>query len=194
MVLDPHQYGKVVIELIENAELPPLGPGTPNPDEAVLAMLDALSPETLFATGRVSGPNRGDPDMGACCVTGLWLLHNYLTESHTLSQCIETQEGSYWHGIMHRREPDFSNAKYWFHRVGEHPVYEQMPAAVVAAGGCDGAASELASLGEQWDPMAFIDLCEEAIRGGSPELTALCRKISQAEWRILFDFCFQRAA
>ena len=52
--------------------------------------------------------------MAACCLAGVWLLHDYLDESHTISQRIDTPSGSFWHGIMHRREGDFSNAKYWF--------------------------------------------------------------------------------
>ena len=45
--------------------------------------------------------------MAACCLCGLWLLHDFLDESHSLSQEITTDTGSYWHGIMHRREPDY---------------------------------------------------------------------------------------
>ena len=60
--------------------------------------------------------------MAAACLAGLWLHHNFLDESHTLSQDIDTTTGSYWHAIMHRREGDYGNAKYWLHRVGASDV------------------------------------------------------------------------
>lgn len=46
--------------------------------------------------------------------------------SHTVSQGIEGTTGSYWHGIMHRREGDFSNSHYWFNKVGGHPVIDEV--------------------------------------------------------------------
>ena len=60
------------------------------------------------------------------CIAGLWLLWDYLDESHHVSQSLETPEGSYWHGIMHWREPDYGNSKYWFRRVGQHAIFPQL--------------------------------------------------------------------
>src|SRR5438105_2571808 len=120
----------VIAELIHSEFLPPLGPGVAN--EEVHAKLNSLHIETVFAAQPLQ-----DHDMAKCCLAGLWLLHNYLDESHKISQEIETPSGSYWHGLMHRREPDFGNAKYWFRRVGRHPIFESLreQAARRAAGG-----------------------------------------------------------
>jgi arylamine N-acetyltransferase len=64
-----------------------------------------------------------DPDRIAVAA-GLWQMNGFLDRSHELSQSIEgkgrNRAGDYWHAIMHRREPDYSNAKYWFRRVGQH--------------------------------------------------------------------------
>ncbi len=57
---------------------------------------------------------------------GLWLYVDELDRSHTLSQGIEDSTGSFWHGIMHRREGDFSNSHHWFNKVGEHAAMAQI--------------------------------------------------------------------
>src|SRR5438067_362975 len=102
--------------------LPALGAGSPN--EAVRPQLAAMSVETAFADHKVV-----DRNAAHCCLSGLWLLHDFLDESHKISQEIETIEGSYWHGIMHRREPDYGNARYWFRRVPKHDIFEPLAAA-----------------------------------------------------------------
>jgi hypothetical protein len=187
MGFTPQDYGDAIGDLIDRADLPPLGPGSPYAnDEAARDRLASTDPETLFADRSVA-----DSTMATCCLSALLLLHNDLDGSHTLSQSVKTAEGSFWHGIMHRREPDFPNAKYWFNRLGQHPVFEQLQDAVSAAGSCEGAETELAELRRCWDPYLFIDLCEHATRGGSPELSRVCRTIAQAEWRLLFDYCFR---
>lgn len=54
---------------------------------------------------------------------GLHLCNDSLDKSHSYSQEIEDDAtGCYWHGLMHRMEGDYSNAKYWFYQAGSHPA------------------------------------------------------------------------
>lgn len=44
-----------------------------------------------------------------------------LEEAHQLVQSIEGPVAAYWHGIMHRLEGDYWNAKYWFRQANPIP-------------------------------------------------------------------------
>jgi hypothetical protein len=164
---------------------PSLGPGTPN--EALRPQLEALKVENAFSGKRVV-----DHDAARCCLSAMWLWHDFLDESHTISQEIETVEGSYWHGIMHRREPDYGNAKYWFRRVPRHPIYEPLAKTLIFAGGeLTGPAKYLTEI-EIWDPFKFVDLCE-AIARDHADHEELARAIARSEWELLFDHCYRKA-
>lgn len=163
-------YGPAFAELLSEPRVMPLGPGEPN--TAVYQRLKTLTPEAAL-----KGHTIRDMDMARAALAGVWLYHDFLDESHTTSQSIDTPTGSYWHGIMHRREPDYANAKYWFRRVGDHPVFAsfQREAAEIGAGA-------------KWDPFRFIDVCEKAANGGPME--DACREIQMTEWWELFDHCY----
>ncbi len=185
--LDPHAYGPACSGLIPASQLGALGPGEPT--AALRQALKDLTPTTLCDPHPVR-----NAQMAACCLAGLWLRHNYLDKSHTISQGIATTTGSYWHGIMHRREPDHSNAKYWFHRVGDHGVFATLQAQVcqlLAGKGANHEADRLLSQ-RQWDPFLFVDLCE-AVAGSDTPGETTCRQVADLEWEILFDFCYRQA-
>jgi hypothetical protein len=186
---DPQAYGPVFAPLLAIDRRRPLDAGQPaaRPDVS----LKNLSVEAAFAH---VAEDVADIEMAACCVAGVWLLHDYLSESHNISQGIDTPSGSFWHGIMHRREGDFSNAKYWFRHVGAHSVFDSLGqrAAELAAVRGDESAIKKLTTGGAWDPFAFVDMCQAVVRGKS-DARDLCLDIQQAEWELLFGFCYREA-
>jgi hypothetical protein len=120
-------------------------------------------------------------------LAGLYLYFSCLDEAHEIAQTLETPEGSYWHAIMHRQEPDAGNAAYWFRRVGRHAVFPDLhdeAGRIVAAHPSAGV-----HLGDRWDPFAFVDLCEKARREPGSEREAVARQMQRAEWQLLFHYC-----
>ena len=111
---------------IEAADPPPIGEGTRVTEIAVVLrpIVERLPPKALAA---------------------LWLAANELDRSHRISQSIDDPDGSYLHGVMHRREGDFDNAKYWFRRASNHPVE---------------AALADAHPNDYRDAISFVDACQ----------------------------------
>lgn len=149
--------------------------------------LDPAIGKRIKASGLFAGSAHPE-----AATSGLWLYFSRLDESHEISQEISSSEGSFWHGIMHRREPDAGNAAYWFRRVGRHPVF---PALLKAAGEITASyPGPRFTLGGQWDPFAFIDLCERARQAPGSKTEEMAMEIQVAEWQLLFDYCARRPA
>jgi hypothetical protein len=169
---NPTVYGPVVAALMAESRLASLGPGSPEPE--VHVELHRFNPQSDL--GRPSS----DRDAARTCLAGLWLYFDYLDESHTISQDLGTTEGSFWHAIMHRREPDAWNSKYWWRRVGSHPVLSQLT-------------SEAPTLGYHYtNPLDFVDFCERVRDTGTTDET-LARQVQLLEWQLLFDHCYRKA-
>jgi hypothetical protein len=176
----------MIHEFLAAAPLNPLGPGRPN--AALVARLENRPLDSIFA-----GQTIRDRTMAQATLAGLYLLADDLDASHEISQSIHTPTGSYWHGIMHRREPDYGNAKYWFHRVGRHQVYEAVASAgrELARGLPDSTGTFLMS-DNPWDADRFVDLCARAAKIGGG-LEQLCRLIQRRECELLLELCYGAA-
>ena len=173
--LDPDAYGQLV----------PTGNG----NAAARDLLESTQPADLVAGKMVR------TDDAKAMLAGLWLYFDYLDESHTISQSLDNPTGSFWHAIMHRREGDFGNSKYWYARCQNHPAL----ATIAAAAGkhvnqmpADKSLLRLVATG--WNPSAFVDLAQAVHESPSDPRHALAVALQRLEWQILFDHCTRAAA
>lgn len=172
-----------VRELISTPETPFLGPG-PRLGVQSQAALSRQIDETLDAITLI-----GTRAELVRATVLLW--HDYFDAAHVIAQEIESRDGSYVHAILHRREPDYENAKYWFRRVRQHACFAKLAARAKALLGSSGDSilePKLLPRGE-WDSFAFVDACEAAARRASGDSQVrLLREIQRAEFEVLLEY------
>ena len=164
-------------------EPPDLGPG-PRPGVLSEAALEARL-AAFFQHSKVPEPKQ------ALLKSLALLWHDHLDAAHTIAQGIDNPDGAFVHGIMHRREPDYSNAGYWFRRVGRHTAFPELTkrsAELLASPKGRSLARELLPR-QEWDPFAFIAACERVIsRPRADEERQLVRELQRLEAHTLWDY------
>lgn len=184
---------------IQTAEVPRLSPLGDSPRRILCPggssrLSDRLRTRIRNLAGIAFPAN--SPDVTALRA-GLFQWHDALDESHECSQSIEGQgkhrAGDYWHAIMHRREPDYGNSKYWFRAVGRHPIFDELgrkAKPLIAAAAPEWQARLLK---DGWNPFAFVDLCENVADGRNEAWVTLAEAIQELEMLLLLDSTYQDA-
>lgn len=167
-------------DIVQTDDLPDLGPG---PRARVMAAHELV--RKLDAWLRQAGIE--EPARAYLRAAAL-LYHDHHDPAHDLVQEGHDADAALIHAILHRREPDYWNAKYWFRRIGEHAVYRQLAARVPALAG-EGPLRAMAhrlTMTGSVDPFALVDEVERVSRGraGGPESEFL-RRLQHAEFETL---------
>src|ERR1700710_901832 len=109
-MFDPHAYGDEVAKILalggDGERLMPLVRGKCSSPDA----------RELVRAAKVAPAQRA----------GLYLYFDCWDEAHNVAQEVNSAEGSYWHAIVHRQEPDAGNSGYWFRQVGTHPIFNAL--------------------------------------------------------------------
>jgi len=167
-----------------NEGLPKLAPHSRSLSKVLAGKIDAIG---------------DDSHHGIALRAGLALIHDDLDRSHEFAQSIEgvglLHLGDCWHAIMHRREPDYSNSKYWFRRVGTHPVAAELSKftnPILNNNSSQDSSWKRIAKNGNWGTMAFVDLCEQAARDEKSSLGIAARQIQWLEMLLLLRLCSQQ--
>ncbi len=191
-------YTPAIAEAIEKLEsgnpLPTLVPKKAWSSE-LTDVLESSSLDKLF-----EGQSLKNTTFGEAIKSGLLLWNDALDESHTISQGLMNQTGSYWHGIMHRREPDYPNAKYWFGRVGTHPIFPALRERTLEIfKEIPNPSDALTDIGktiasqENWDAYQLINWCEAAEGDPDPDVTRFLQQVQVEEIKLLLVYTYENA-
>jgi len=137
-------------------------------------------PDSLFPGARSA----------AGALAGILLMSGCWTEAHDTANDLHTAEGSYWHALVHRMEPDTWNSNYWFRKVGYHALFPKLlDEARAIAGGLNDAGAKWFPLGQRWDPERFNALCDQARTSADGNFVKAVEEIHTAEVHLLWEWC-----
>jgi len=134
-------------------------------DQAMALLTPRSGPtaEIRLLAEQVTSSLSGFPSLRA----GIWLYVDDLDRSHSISQNLSSAEGALWHAVMHRREGDFWNSKYWLRQAGDLSVLEAV----------------------YGDPFEFVDCVQKDHQNNPAQLVDFQRK----EWAALYQSCYTNA-
>ncbi len=134
---------------------------------------------------------RALPDESSALLRAVALLyHDQHDPAHDLVADRNDVTSAFIHGILHRREPDYWNARYWFRRCEMHSAYSILAGNIARWNG-PGEPETIRGLilPGSFDPFAFVDACERHARDpvNSPAVSIL-RKIQHAEFEAMVQY------
>jgi len=154
-------------------------------------MLEMLKPVNVLAKPVANASQVSSGRIHAhLAIAGLWLLHDALDDAHKICQKYEEGEGAqtaaFWHASLHRREGDFSNAKYWYSLAGKHAALNTL-ASHASQLTREFAANKMIFkiTARGFDPSAFVDFCEAAHEDPRSHQHGAAVMLQRLEWQVL---------
>ena len=162
-------YSAFITDFLHDVHLPRISAREPAPDQRMIHRVAAIEDHEIAKT---NGQKAG------CIRSLLYVAAGGLDEAHRIVQGISSNDGAYIHGMVHRIEDDFDNARYWFRRAGAHPASAAMHSRAIA---------DRLTVASQpvWDPILVTDLVETSRTAG---VTEDLRAVLTIEFEVLLGF------
>jgi hypothetical protein len=165
-------YPAFVSDILRNARSPRVSAQEPPPDKQLVKRI-AAAEDREIAT--VDGPE-------AKCIRSLLLfLTGGLEQAHRIVQELSTTDAAYIHGMIHRIDDDFDNARYWFRRASMEAATAEMYRRA-AANSLTVASHPL------WDPILVTEMVETSRTNG---VTDELRAVLRIEFEVLLQFLWE---
>jgi hypothetical protein len=162
-------YSAFITDFLREAQLPRLSAQEPVPDKRLIQRI-AVAEDHEFA--RANGPE------ARCIRSLLFIAAGGVDQAHRIVQEISTSDAAYIHGIVHRIDDDFDNARYWFRRAPMHPAAAEIYRRAAAN-------SLTVASHPIWDPLLVTDMVERSRTAG---VTEELRVILTIEFEELLQF------
>jgi hypothetical protein len=159
-------YSTFITEFLREAQLPRISAQEPTPNIELIQRVAAADDHEIAVEEGVAA---------RCTRSLLFLAAGGLDQAHRIVQEISTSDGAYIHGMVHRIDDDFDNARYWFRRAGAIPAAPEMYRRAAAN-------SETIANHPSWNPFVVTDLLERSRTG---EVTEELRAVLTIEFEVL---------
>jgi hypothetical protein len=162
-------YPAFITDFLRDAQLPRLSAHEPPPDKRLIQRIAAAGDHEIAAAN----------DSETKCIRSLlFLVAGGIEQAHGIVQELSTSGAAYVHGMIHRIDDDFDNARYWFRRAGHGPATAEMYRRA--------AANSLTITSHPiWDPILLTDMLEAS---RTSRVTDEMRTILTIEYEVLLQF------
>jgi hypothetical protein len=162
-------YSAFITDFLRETQLPRLSAQEPAPDMRLIQRITEAGDHEIASA---NGPE------AKCIRSLLFLAAGGMDQAHRIVQEISTSDAAYIHGIVHRIDDDFDNARYWFRRACMHPAAAEIYRRA--------AANSLTIASHPiWDPLLVTDMVETSRTTG---VTEELRAVLTIEFEVLLQF------
>ena len=162
-------YPAFINDILRDAQLPRISTHEPPPDKRLIQRITAAEDHEI---ARANGPKT------RCIRSLLYVLVGGMEQAHRIVQELSTSDAAYIHGMIHRIDDDFDNARYWFRRAGMEPAAAEMYRRA-AANSLTFASRSI------WDPILLTNMLEKS---RNAEVTDELRTILTVEFEVMLQF------